>query len=295
MTPWDTLATTVRHALAALALLAVAPAGAGNVRTVALRCVDGAGAVESASRFACDGDGIANGRCEFDFPAVRRARTNRRLVPVGGSRRAHLRDSVFGARTRLRLQCVSADGNGVDTVACVDGVFAATSSVGNDLDPVCDFDRACDGTCSFAFSCPLCVYGDEACAQPCYRCPSMVAAAVPVGGSRAVLLPRLGTTLLLTCAAPPAGTTCSAVTTTTTLAQDCLTDGDCMRFPEPCRSCIGGRCTAPSATPTFDVFCPPNATTTTLLPAHCHDDADCDLAGTVAGCTTVGGCGFCTE
>ena len=262
----------------------------------AISCVDGAEVPGTVETFACDRDGIPNGQCVFEAAVRHRGSIVQRQFKVSArsSRSVRVRGPGLRGRARFRLQCIAADAERVQTIACTDGVLAATDGGGSA--GVCDFDRACDGVCSFAFSCPLCSYGEPRCLLPCSACPELVNAVVPVGGMIGIRLPQLGKVLLMRCAAPPAGTPCRAVTTTTTIPPDCVVDEDCLRFPEPCRTCIDGWCTEPVPPGGGFVSCPvPLVTTTTIAPSHCRGDDDCNLEASVAGCTPVAGCGFCTD
>ena len=176
-------------------------------------------------RFACDRDGLDNGQCLFEFTGRGSAAAIHRRVAAGHTRQVTLRNTLFGKRAKVRLQCLPVASGSVKTIDCTDGVFAAAGAAVGTTEPVCDFDRACDGTCTFALDCPLCGYDVPACGAPCFACSESVVAAIPVGSSRTVALPRLGEMLLLKCGAPPPGTVCATVTTTTTLIPpDCAAD-----------------------------------------------------------------------
>jgi hypothetical protein len=261
-------------------------------------CVDGAEAVNSFNHFACDRDGVSNGRCAFEAIVRHRGELIQRRFEVSArtTRSVRVRGPYFGRGVRFRLRCIAADPDVVEALACTDGVLAASDGT-REPGTVCDFDRACDGVCSFAFACPLCTYGEPGCLLPCYVCPAFVEAVVPVGATSVIHLPRARTSLVMTCASPAAGTACPVVTTTTTVPPECFADDDCLRYPEPCRTCIDGWCTEPVPPGHAFVSCPvPLMTTTTLVPSHCRNDDDCNvLATAVDGCVPLAGCGFCTE
>jgi hypothetical protein len=216
----------------------------------------------------------------------------------------------------------------VRTLTCTDGLLAkqdggevSVGSITLDLGSVCDADRACDGTCRFAFTCPLQVYSSAGyLPDTCRRCPSYVQARVRVGHRRRLKLRAAQTKLVLRCEPAPSGMACRRTTTTTTIPSECQTDTDCLRFPEPCRTCVeddprrlpGHRlCTTPRppglscrGTDGGCVVCIPLITTTTVLPAVCTRDADCNLRGItvlrpldsqgVAGCVQLDDvCGYC--
>jgi hypothetical protein len=291
----DTSATRILPLLW-LVLLCCSPAVSAHRHRIVITCVDGTEPINTTGLQVlgdCDRDRFVNQQCLFGFGPNRRGELREFTVPVNHVRRVHLR-----GLGRFQLQCLAPDIT-TQTVACTDGVL--TGSIEGPGTTVCDYDRACDGTCSFAFECPLCVFGSPRCEAPCTTCPRFVDLTLPVGSTHDVPLPELHTTLRLTCAPPPPGTACPSVTTSTTLPPDCTTDVDCLRFPEPCRTCIGGRCTEPLPVPPGSTFagvsCIPNVTTTTLLPATCRDDMDCNIPGTsVPGCsTTVMGCGYCVQ
>jgi hypothetical protein len=90
---------------------------------------------------------------------------------------------------------------------------------------------------------------------------------------------------------------CPTTPTTTTFPPVCLTDADCVNYPEPCRTCVDGRCMQPPGTRRH-LVCPifPGSTTTTLPPSTCATDGDCRLeGGPVAGCQMVGTCSYCVR
>lgn len=178
-----------------------------------------------------------------------------------------------------------------ERLTCTDGVLREGGP-----GVVCDFDRACDGTCSFALDCPLCVYGKRGCKVACSTCPRFVGIRVPVGHVRRVRVRGVGTKFIARCLPAPAGSACPRETTTTTLPRECSDDADCLRFPEPCRTCSLGRCLSPATPGHAPVVCIPLVTTTTTPPAVCRSDADCELPGaSVRGCVTVGSCGYCVN
>src|SRR5689334_12528811 len=144
-----------------------------------LICVDGLQQPPDAS-VPCDVDGMANGTCLFKLPLWARRRHRRVRVRVDEARPVRL--SRKRHHTPIVLTCVSASAV-TDVIRCEDGALSA-GAVGTDA-VVCDYDRACDGTCTFAFQCPLCTYDVlYACARPCFMCPGSVNAQVPVGQSQ---------------------------------------------------------------------------------------------------------------
>jgi hypothetical protein len=261
-------------------------AEAGHGRVTVLACIDGVPGTEYAGLPTCDGDGAANAVCLFELPS-RSGMPRPVRVRAGRTRRVHL---PRGAR--LLLECLTGAEPAVQKLTCTDGALAGVLLSGWPAQ-VCDFDRACDGICSFAFPCPLCVYGDPGCLVACHECPAAVDATVPVGSTKALFLPSVRKTVLLECAAGPARASCRSATTTTTMPPDCTSDADCLRYPEPCRTCMEARCGDPSQPP---VVCLPRTTTTTLAPLVCRNDMDCERSdGFPAGCTTFDGCGYCTR
>ncbi len=263
-----------------------------------LVCVDGLQQPPGTS-VACDVDGTTNGICVFKLPLRARRHRRRVRIRVGQTRQIRLPRKWFASP--LMLTCGSSAAV-TDVITCRDGSLNA-ATVGHVDAAVCDYDRACDGTCTFAFTCPLCSYDAlTPCLRPCFTCPARVNARVPVGHSQFVAFPSFTpavppSLLMMTCAA---SSTPGCRTTPTTLPPPpplCLSDADCARYPEPCRTCVEGRCMQPPGTQRH-LICPVlfGSTTTTLPPSVCDSDMDCRLeGGPVAGCQNVGMCSYCVR
>lgn len=256
-------------------------------------CVDGLQQPPDASAVICDADAATNGTCSFDVPLrARKQIVHRRLlVRVGRTRRVSFSRVHPLFPHPLRLRCLAADA--AEVITCEDGLLA-----GQVDGEVCDFDRACDGNCSFALPCPLCSYDVlNPCLQACFFCPASVDARVPVGGSQFMYFAPLHEVLVMKCVASSVVGCATTPTSTTLYPPECLTDTDCLRYPKPCHTCIEGECIKPADAGHASIGCvTPLVTTTTLRPSACGNDMDCRLpGGPVAGCRSVGMCSYCTD
>ena len=181
-----------------------------------LLCIDGLRQPAGATAAPCDADGATNGICVFEMPARPRKQHRRIRVRTGHTRQVSSR-RVRGHK--LCLSCVSGVEAG-DTIICEDGVLATQLN-----GEVCDYDRACDGGCTFAFQCPACSYNVlYPCGAPCLTCPASVTK-VPVGESQFIYMAPwtradVPAFLVMTCTAS-AATDCRTTPTSTTLPPLC--------------------------------------------------------------------------